>query len=122
MTDPDVIRRVGELASRLRWATLAYAVKLTYPGLPAEARNEALEGDLQALVEAVKWRPIEEHDGTEAPVLVAEGRAVGEAYLNADGHGWYWAGHHWTDATDGQCYPTRWMPLPLPPAPGGENG
>lgn len=60
------------------------------------------------------WHPIETAplDGTS--VLVAEGRAVGEAkYYERDG--WRWAGNDPTDSWGSTVYPTHWQPLPMPP-------
>ncbi len=39
---------------------------------------------------------------------------VTEGYYEAERDAWYQSNTHWTDACDGQCYPTHWMPMPSP--------
>jgi hypothetical protein len=70
---------------------------------------------------SAKWRPIRTApmDGTR--VLVADKNAAGSwveaAYYSKDGEyeGWFMVNTHWTDAVDGQIFPTVWMPMPEPP-------
>lgn len=82
---------------------------------------QALQNDIaKALREAAPvWRPIETYPGNGDPVLVRSGKSVGEATYYPDASpydaGWWWAGTHPTDATDGRVYPTHWQPLPAPP-------
>lgn len=65
----------------------------------------------------MSWQPIDTHRPRIDPdsVLIADGRAVGEARWHTDEHGWWWAGNDPTDSWGSQVYPTHWMLLPDPP-------
>jgi len=71
-------------------------------------------GDLEVQGAKMSWRLIDTAP-EENDVIVSDGHAVGEARWH-EGHGWYWAGNHPTDACGYQIYPTHWMPLPDPPS------
>lgn len=67
---------------------------------------------------AAEWRDIETAP-LSTPIIVWEprdkGGVAGEAQWFDSYKGWWWAGSDPTDAYDGQCYPTKWMPLPFGP-------
>lgn len=68
-----------------------------------------------ALRDAEGWRPIESAP-RDQPVIVTNGESVGEASYHESDNGWWWAGYHPTDASDGYVWqPTHWRPLPAPP-------
>lgn len=62
------------------------------------------------------WQPIDTAP-MDGRVIVTDGFVVGEAAYYSAYEGWWWAGSHPLDATDGQLAydPTHWMPLPPPP-------
>jgi hypothetical protein len=67
-----------------------------------------------------EWQDIETapRDGTPVMVASAPDQWVCAAYYETDGdRGWYQESSHWTDAHDGSCRPTHWMPQPKPPLP-----
>lgn len=62
-----------------------------------------------------EWQPIETAP-KDRPIIVSNGEAVGEAQYHESAEGWWWAGYHPTDASDGCVWqPAHWMPLPAPP-------
>lgn len=64
------------------------------------------------------WQPIDaaERDGTHYLLGSEPDQWVCEGYYEADGdRGWFEAGAHWTDATDGSVNPTHFQPMPEPP-------
>jgi hypothetical protein len=64
------------------------------------------------------WLPIDSAPKDGSHVLLARaGEWSSYGYYEAELDGWWEANTHWTDATDGQCYPTHWQPLPSPPLP-----
>jgi len=66
-----------------------------------------------------EWMPIESapKDGRHVMLGMDDGLPwVAEGYYEVDDdRGWFLAQTHWTDAHDGQIFPTRYMNLPLPP-------
>jgi hypothetical protein len=65
------------------------------------------------------WKPIETAPKDGTSILLSDGKWVGEGYYSEHSGGTWWeAGSHWTDAHDGQIYPTHWQPLPPPPSEG----
>lgn len=76
---------------------------------PEQAMRAALTAAL-----AKAWRPIEEYEGEDRPVLLWTGDSgwpCGVARWRADNVVPFWEG------LDGESYiPTHWMPLPTPPA------
>jgi hypothetical protein len=63
------------------------------------------------------WRPIESapEDGTLLLLGNADEGWTTEARFDSERRGWWEINTHWTDAADGQVYPTHWQPLPPPP-------
>lgn len=74
---------------------------------------------LIAMVERFQWRPIAEGREPEGSVMVGGPSFSCEAWFDKEHGGWWVAGTHFTDAHDGRCYPTHFMPLPSPPSDGG---
>lgn len=92
------------------------------------ARAEAAEAEVIKLREAGDWRPIDTHDGTREPVIIAvptrdrDDYLIGEAYFLEDDDGWWWAGNGPGDYHGGPIseinyhLPEYWQPLPAKPA------
>lgn len=107
-------RRANWKSAMLNWETfdslLSDAAAL--PGVIAE-RDE--------LKRRVEWQPIETHDGSRQDVLINDDGFVCEAWFDDEAKGWWRSNTHQTDVTDGQVFPTHWMPLPAPPSMEGRE-
>jgi hypothetical protein len=74
-----------------------------------------------------KWQPIETAPKAAGVQVLLAGDGYGgtgyvvSGYYDEDRDGWWEANTHWTDAADGQVYPTHWMPLPAPPTTSDGN-
>lgn len=62
------------------------------------------------------WRPIESADKEAASLILANNQTSGEGHFEAYSGVWVWV-----TGCEIVPPPTHWQPLPLPPAPGGEN-
>ena len=68
-----------------------------------------------------QWQPIESAPMDGSQLLVAgkgwtETDYIVSAYYSEEHRGWWESNTHYTDAADGQVYPTHWMPMPAAPA------
>jgi hypothetical protein len=68
-------------------------------------------------VPADNWQPIETAPQDGTPIIVTDGKAVGEASYHKDADGWFLAGNDPSDAYGGAMPDlTFWQHLPKPPA------
>lgn len=76
-----------------------------------------------AFIRHVDWVRVEDRLPEPNVEVLAAGKGWAEpfvtcCYYDAEREGWWQIGSHWTDAHDGQQYPTHWAPLPPPPVDG----
>lgn len=121
MTDMDEAIRAG-----LKAAATANDLAAWHMG-PSDSAVAAFRRSLAARGWAVEqdWQPIETapKDGRNVILAMLNEEWVCEGYYEEDeDRGWFMANTHWTDAADGQVYPSHWRPLPAAPAarPDGE--
>jgi len=97
----------GETVSQVASATLSLALWQHW--------NWTCPKRLADLPTGTDWQPIETHDGSFAPVLVADPQGVFEAWYCLDEGGWWQVNTHPTDIHDGRLYPTHWRQMPAGP-------
>jgi hypothetical protein len=73
--------------------------------------------ELRELRERVKWKSIEDAPTDASPVILGHNveQWASQGWYDFEHHGWWVAGSHYTDAHDGQVFPTHYQPLPAPP-------
>ncbi len=62
-----------------------------------------------------EWIPISEGNEPTGSFICGAVGWVCEGYFDHEHDGWWSANTHWTDAADGQIYPTHYQPMPEPP-------
>jgi hypothetical protein len=117
----SVIERVAKAHYEKYFEGLIPNLELPWKDIPADHKDRLIDAAKAAIAAMPGWEPIATAPKDGRPVLLAVTEDppgfVAEGYCQTDRDTWYAANTHYTDYTDGQLFPSHWMPLPEAPSP-----